>query len=424
MMKLTAREIATARYGVHADGDGLYLQVSKTGAKSWIYRYQIDGRRREMGLGSALTVTGPMARALAAEKRALVRGKQKVDPIEVKRQEAAERARAAAEARAKATSFRDVALDYIASHKAGWKNAKHGDQWVNTLTTYAFPKLGDQSVTDITREMVLKVLSPIWTTKTETATRVRSRIELVLGYAKARGLREGENPAVWRGNLDKLLPKPRKVAPVEHRAALPYDRMSEFMEALRTMDGIGARALEFTILCAARSGEVRLAKWQEFDLEAKVWTIPGARMKAGREHRVPLSDAAVALLKGLPHIEGDERVFLGTRRGQFLSDMTLLNVIRRMNKSDRRFIDPRTGGDIVPHGFRSSFRDWHAEVTHYPHELAEMALAHVVGSKVEAAYRRGDMFDKRRQMMNDWAAWCAPRSEPEHVAPVREKVAA
>ena len=299
---------------------------------------------------------------------------------------------------AAALTFRLAGEAYIKAHREGWRNEKHADQWTNTLTTYAYPKIGHLLVQDVELPQVLAVLEPIGTSKTETASRVRGRIEAVLDWATARGHREGLNPARWRGHLDKLLPKPSKVARVEHHTALPASEMPSFMAALRRQPGAGARALEFAILTAARSGEVRGATWQEIDLDAGVWLIPGDRMKAGREHRVPLSPEAVALLKALPKHGETDLVFVGAKGGQ-LSDMTLLAVVRRMK------------APCVPHGFRSTFRDWAAEHTNYPSEMAEMALAHTISDKVEAAYRRGDMFEKRRQMMADWAAfWRGSRS--------------
>ena len=289
------------------------------------------------------------------------------------------------------------------AHEAGWKNAKHAQQWRNTLEAYAYPVLGDLLVRDVQKEHVLEVLRPIWTTKTETAVRVRSRMELVLSYAMQAGYRpEGLNPARWKGGLDKLLPKPGKVAKKEHFAALPVAEVGAFMERLRAAEGMGARALEFAILTAARSGEVRGATWAEIDLAAKVWTIPAARMKAGKEHRVPLSDVAVELLGKVPAGKPDAFVFPAARGGQ-LSDMTLAAVLRRM------------AVPAVPHGFRSTFRDWASERTAYPAEVAEMALAHTIDNKVEAAYRRGDLFEKRRLMMADWAQFLSKIERPAEV---------
>lgn len=404
-MALKAKQIEHAKEGMHADGGGLYLRVQASGAKSWIFRFQLKGRRREMGLGTLDEKAPPEARAAAAEKSALVR--KGIDPIEHRD------AVAAKDEAAKLDTFSAVSADYIASHKAGWKNAKHVAQWTNTLATYADPFIGSKPVGAISTEDVLKILKPIWQEKTETASRVRARVELVLSYAKANRMREGENPAAWRGHLDALLPKPAKVTAVRHHPALPYARMAEFMAALRLMPGAGAKALEFAILTAARSGEVRLATWSEFDMNAKVWNCPAARMKAKRAHRVPLSEAAVRFLEALPRVDKNPYLFQGERDRKPLSDMTLSAVIRRMNedKDPVPWVDAK-GAQIVPHGFRSTFRDWAAEVTSYPGEMVEMALAHAVGNKVEAAYRRGDMFEKRRALMDDWAKWCISHAPP------------
>lgn len=380
--------------GTHFVGGvaGLALRIKDTGAKSWVLRATIGSKRRDYGLGGFPDV--PLAAAREAAREARMKIKAGIDPVEETR-----KARSALKAsQAVALTFRRAGEAYIKAHSEGWRNEKHADQWTNTLATYAYPKIGDLLVQDVQLPQVLAVLEPIWTTKTETASRVRGRIEAVLDWATARGHREGLNPARWRGHLDKLLPKPSKVARVEHHTALPASEMPSFMAALRGQLGAGARALEFAILTAARSGEVRGATWREIDLDAGVWLIPGDRMKAGREHRVPLSPEAVALLKALPKHGETDLVFVGAKGGQ-LSDMALLAVVRRMK------------APCVPHGFRSTFRDWAAEHTNYPSEMAEMALAHTISDKVEAAYRRGDMFEKRRQMMADWAAFCAAGSK-------------
>jgi integrase len=287
-------------------------------------------------------------------------------------------------------SFSKVAEQYIAQHEAGWKNPKHAAQWVTTLSTYAFPVIGSVTVASVDTPLVLKVLEPIWTEKTETASRLRGRIEVILDYATAKGLRDGPNPARWKGHLALTLPARRKVAPVQHHAAIPVLEMPAFMKQLRGMDGVSARALEFLTLTAARSGEVRGMIWGEVDLKNKLWTVPASRMKAKREHRVPLSDAAWLILESIKRVNGVNLVFPGTRGGA-LSDMSLTAVMRRM------------GVEAVPHGLRSSFRNWTAEMTSYPNEVAEMALAHTVSSATEAAYRRGDLLEKRRPMMTDWA---------------------
>ncbi|WP_199873492.1 site-specific integrase [Ideonella sp. A 288] len=375
--------------------DGLALQVTAGGARSWVLRVTINGRQREMGLGSFPTVTLAEAREKARSHRALV--EQGTDPIS---QRASARSAAAAKQSTQQT-FSAVAMKYIAQHEKGWKNAKHGAQWSATLQAYAEPVIGPLLVSDVTTAHVIKVLEPIWTTKTETASRVRSRIELVLDFAAAHGLREGPNPARWRGNLDAALPKASKVANVQHHAAVPVSEMPKFMARLRLRAGQGARALEFAILTAARSGEVRGMTWAEVDLAAMLWTVPAQRMKGGREHRVPLSAPAMALLRALPAGEPDKLVLPGLRGP--LSDMSLTAVLRRM------------GVDATAHGFRSSFRDWTSEHTNYPSEVAEMALAHTVANKVEAAYRRGDLFERRVLLMAEWAAFLQA-GDPKHEA--------
>jgi len=376
--------------GLHFVGgvQGLAMQVTAGGARSWTLRIVIGGKRRDMGLGSYPGVLLAMAREKAREAREHVR--QGVDPIE-RQQTALSALRAAVAA---ALTFRECSVAYIKAHEAGWRNAKHGQQWRNTLAQHADPVLGQLMIRDVALPHVLAVLEPIWRTKTETASRLRSRIELVLDWATARGYREGLNPARWRGHLDKLLPAPSKVAKVDHHPALPVGDVSAFIHRLREAEGTGARALEFTILTAARSGEVRGAVWSEIDRGAKVWTIPGERMKAGREHRVPLSPAALALLDALPRTAGTDLVFPAPRGGM-LSDMTLTAVLRRMDVP------------AVPHGFRSTFRDWAGERTRHPREVIEHAMAHRVGDAAEQAYARGDLFDKRRVLMADWAKFLA-----------------
>lgn len=363
--------------------DGLALQVTASGARSWVLRFAVAGKQREMGLGSFPTVTLAEAREKARHHRAQVM--EGVDPILSRR---AVVSATTAQRNAQQT-FAEVAALYIAQHRKSWKSEKHGAQWAATLQTYVEPVIGALFVGDITVAHVIRVLEPIWTSKTETATRVRSRMELVLDFAAARGLREGLNPARWRGNLDAALPKASKVSKVAHHVALEVGRVGLFMSQLRNQPGMGARALEFAVLTAARSGEVRGATWSEIDLSAALWTVPADRMKSGREHRVPLSGPAVTLLRSLPSGAADQLVYPGMR-GQ-LSDMSLSAVLRRMKVA------------VTVHGFRSTFRDWVAEHTQHSNEVAEMALAHAVGDKVEAAYRRGDLFEKRVALMNDWA---------------------
>jgi integrase len=364
---------------VLADGGNLYLQCS-LGAdgsvrRSFTFRYEIDGRRREMGLGPLHTIGLSEARDRARTLRQqLLDG---IDPLTARR---AERQSAA-----KAVTFKQCADAYITAHRAGWRNPKHADQWVSTLATYAEPVIGAVPVQEVDVALVLKVLEPIWAKVPPTASRLRGRIEAVLDWAKARGYRAGENPARWRGHLDHLLPKQSKLKKVKHHAALPYDELPGFMVALRRQEGIAARALEFLIYTAARSGEVIGATWDEINFIDKGWTIPGNRMKSGREHRVPLSPAAIALLKALPH--DSEHIF-------DCGKTSLLEVTRRMQV------------DCVPHGFRSSFRTWAAERSNFPRDVIEAALAHVNADKVEAAYQRGDLFEKRSRLMQAWAEYC------------------
>ncbi len=394
--KLTVRGVAAEdRPGMYSDDRGLYLQVARGGSKSWIYRFMLRGRSRDMGLGGIDVVTLAEARDSALEARKLV--KAGIDPIENR---SARRAQQQAVDAASARTFRDCAENFITSHEKGWRNPKHRAQWRNTLATYAFPVFGDVPVDAVNTAMVTEVIEPIWATKTETATRLRGRIEAILDWAKARGYRTGENPARWRGHLENLLPKASKVRKVKHHAALPYEDIAAFTKALRGRDGVAAYGLEFVILTAARPGEVTGARWDEVNLEKAVWTIPGDRMKSGDEHRVPLSPSAVAVLREMEKVRMSDFVFPGQRDGQPLWTDALRRLLERMGHAG-----------LTTHGFRSTFRDWAAERTAYPGEVAEAALAHTVGNKVEAAYRRGDLFDKRRKLMEAWAAYCD--QEPE-----------
>jgi integrase len=366
--------------------DGLALQVTASGARSWVLRLAVSGKQREMGLGSFPTVTLATAREKARAFREQVA--TGADPIASRHATAS----ASAAERLAQKTFAEVAAQYIAQHSASWKNRKHSAQWTVTLQTYAQPVIGALLVRDITAAHVIRVLEPIWASKTETATRVRSRIELVLDFAAARGLREGLNPARWRGNLDAAFPKASKVSKVQHHAAVPVNAVAVFMKQLQAQAGMGARALDFAVLTAARSGEVRGAAWAEIDFDKALWTVGAQRMKSSREHRVPLNAPALNLLKTLQASidhQPTDFIFPGTRGP--LSDMSLTAVLRRMKV------------DATAHGFRSTFRDWAAEFTAHPNEVAEMALAHAVGDKVEAAYRRGDLFDKRVALMADWA---------------------
>jgi integrase len=397
MGRLSARTIQTQTDpGFYPDGDGLYLQVTKSAetgpvAKSWVFRFQLNGKRREMGLGSAKAVTLKEAREKAEAARKLVTAK--IDPIEHKKTEAdAESERAAA-----ATTFKQAADAYLGTNSDDRGNLKHWKQWGSTLKTYAYPAFGNTAVCRIDTGLVLRAIEPIWRTKPETASRLRGRIETILNAAKVRGWRSGENPARWRGHLDQLLPPKSKIAKVRHHASMHHAELSSFWPRLQVSDGIGARALEFVILTAARSGEVRGATWDEIDMERALWTIPARRMKGGREHRVPLTDEAIALLKKMRAISTGALVFEGTRRDRPLSDMTLTAVLRRMKL------------EVTPHGFRSSFRSWAAE-RGYPDNLAEAALAHVAGDKVVQAYQRSDLLEQRRAMMQVWALFLGTKT--------------
>lgn len=391
--------------GMHAVGGipGLYLRVSDPPtARSWIMRYSFGGRRRDMGLGSYPELTLEEAREMVREKRKLVRAG--TDPLEHRR----DLKQTARREDAKRVNFKQCMDDFLAAHEAGWKNVKHSQQWRNTLETYACPTIGKTPVAEVDTDLVVQILKPIWYTKTETASRVRSRIEQILDYARVQGYCSGENPARWRGHLDKLLPARSKVQKVEHHAALPYDQVGAFMVELRKQDGMGARALEFAILTACRSGEVRGATWQEINMEERVWIIPPDRMKAGREHRVPLTDNLLSILEEIPRFGESDIIFQGMRGGA-LSDATMTATLKRMSRTD-----------LTAHGFRSTFRDWAAEQTAYPAEVVEMALAHTIGNKVEAAYRRGDLFEKRRLLMSDWSAYCNDATPKGQIADMGE----
>lgn len=381
------------RPGVWADGRGLYLQVIETGAKSWLYRFKHYDRERWMGLGPYPDVSLAAARAAALRCRELRR--QGVDPIEQRRAEQA----AARVAAAKSLNFRSCASAYVAAHKAGWRNPKHAAQWTSTLDTYVHPVMGDLAAADIDTALVLKVLEPVWSAKPETATRVRQRMEAVLDWATARGYRTGENPARWRGHLDKLLPKRSKVQRVQHHVAMPYADIPDFFAALRSRRTWSARALCFTILTAARSSEVRGAAWSEVDLANGVWTVPAERTKAHRPHRVPLSHLARAVLREAREARTGDcvLVFPGERHGRPMSE----NTMRKYLQEDMGY------AELTVHGFRSSFRDWAGERTNVPREVAEAALAHVVRDKTEAAYARGDLFDRRRKLMEAWSRFCS-----------------
>lgn len=403
--RLSSRKVENAPLGMHADGGGLYLQVTpgpnEAIRRSWIYRYAVGGREHHMGLGSLADIGLAAARQKAADARKLRLAGQ--DPI------GARKASKASAAKAAATSMTfDACRDaYIAAHRSGWKNPKHPKQWENTLTTYASPIIGSVFVRDVDTSLVTQVLEPIWTTKPETASRVRGRMERILDWAKVRGHREGENPARWRGHLDHLLAPRFKVRKVQHHPALPYADLPAFLKRLRGQGGVAARALEFTILTAARTAETVGAGTAE--IGDRLWTIAGARMKGGREHRVPLCERALALIGELAPLRGQGRfVFPGERADRSLSNMAMLQVLARMGSDD-----------VTVHGFRSTFRDWAAERTNFPNEVVEMALAHAVSDKVEAAYRRGDLFDKRRRLMDAWADYCEHGQVTADIVPLR-----
>jgi integrase len=382
--------------GLYGDGGGLWLNIGPGGTKSWIYRFMLDGRAREMGLGPLHTIGLSEARDRArAARRLCLDG---IDPIDRRHAERDARRLAAASA----VTFKDCAAKYIAANRAGWRNAKHAAQWDATLAAYVYPVIGALPVGTIDTGHVTRILEPIWEAKPETASRVRGRIEAVLDYAATHRWRTGENPARWRGHLENVLPKRSKIAKVEHHAALPWREISGFMVQLAGQPGMAALALRFAILTAGRTGEVIGARWSEIDTTHAVWSIPAARMKAGREHRVPLSEAALAVLREAAELragDGDGFVFPGMKGG--LSNMALLMTLRRMER-----------GDLTAHGFRSSFRDWAAE-TGKPADIAEAALAHTLGSKTQAAYQRGDLLDRRRRLMQQWTEFCGRPAPPE-----------
>ena len=389
----SARSVETVtEIGYHRCDRGLYLQVAGSGTKSWLFRYKspVTGKQREMGLGSLNLVSLASARDIAVEcRRQVLSG---LDPLEergrVKRVRLLEQARS--------ITFQGAAEQCIASKKPEWKNAKHAQQWANSLTTYAYPVFGTLSVSDLDTDLVLKAIEPIWISKAETASRVRQRIETVWDWARARKYVEGENPARLRGHLDKILAKTAKVKRVKHHAAVPYKQIANFITKLRGRKGSSALAMEFMILTAARTGEVRGARWQEIDLTTKVWTIPAGRMKAGKEHRVPLCDRALQILNSMTSNRNpDEFVFPGWKAGTGLSDGAMLALLRKMDV-----------GPYTPHGFRSTFRDWAAEEAHqFSNETIELALAHTIKNKAEAAYRRGDQLERRRALMAAWSKY-------------------
>ena len=404
MGKLTAVQVArVTKPGMYGDGLGLYMQVTNAGAKSWIYRYQLNGKKRYLGLGSVSAITLKRARELLAEPRRL--RAEGVDPVERKH---AERS-AARLAAAKSVTFRQCAENYIAAHEHGWKSEKHRLQWRTSLQADAYPVLGSLPVQDVDTSVVLLALRPIWQAKPESASRLRGRIEAILDAAKAENLRTGENPARWGGHLETLLPAPSKLRRVEHHPALGYRDVPAFIRELRTRQGLGARALEFTILTAARTSETLGARWGEIDFPERVWTVPAARMKIEKEHRVPLVPRVLELLHDLHAVRSNDFVFPGRKPGQGLSRVTMLKILTIMDRTD-----------ITVHGFRSSFRDWAAEQTAFPNEVVEMALAHSISTAVEAAYRRGDLFEKRARLMTAWSQYCAQALTSDVVVPIRK----
>lgn len=397
MSALEVRRIQSpGRYSV-GGVDGLMLDVKQTGSKSWVLRATFGNRRRTMGLGSYPDVTLSKAREKARHAREMI--EQGIDPIEEKEKRRRELGGS------RSVSFKEATRRCFEKKSTEFRSRKHAQNWISSIETYAFPVIGKMSVSDIDLPDILAVLEPIWQEKTETATRLRQRLEYILNWATVSGYREGDNPARWSGHLDAILPKPAKVKKVKHFPALPWKVLPAFMVELRKRQGMAARALEFLILTATRSGEVRLATWDEIDFENRIWTIPANHMKAGKEHRVPLSDDAIALLEALPRFEGSPYVFPAPRGGA-LSDMSISAVCRRMKI------------DAVPHGFRSTFRDWCAESTNYPREVAEMALAHSIGNAVEAAYRRGELLEKRRHLMEAWARFCRQEAMSDKVIPI------
>lgn len=400
--------------GQHAAGGGLYLKVSGEGKGSWLYRYKVDGKTSRMGLGSTDAVTLAQARVIAAEQRALIA--QGFDPLAFRKEKALL-------AISDVVTFDMVAAGYIEAQCASWTNAKHAQQWTNTLATYASPVIGHLAPADITTEHVLTILKPIWNVKKETASRVRNRIELVLNAAKARKLREGENVAAWRGHLDLLLANHKK-NDRRHHPALPWPQAGKFWQVLDEMNDTGAQALQLTMLTALRTGEVLGANWSEFDLSTNIWTVPAQRMKAKKEHRVPLGSAALALLAKLPRVESG-LLFEGRTVGKPASNMLMLMKVRRMDeakhKKDAIGWRDESGQTITPHGFRSTFRDWAAESTSFENIVVEQALAHTIGNAVEAAYRRGDLLERRRELMEHWGEYVT-RPNASNVLQIRKSI--
>ena len=388
--RLSAKRVENLKKpGLYADGGNLYLRIAPGGSKGWIFRFTLHGKTRDAGLGSFPTISLATARDQAEKlRKLLIDG---IDPIEARK---AERAAVRAESE-QAVTFEECARAYISSHEVGWRNEKHGAQWRSTLKTYVYPVIGQLPVKAVDTTHVMQILEPIWRSKSETASRIRGRIEVILSWAKVRGYRDGENPAQWRGHLDHLLPAKGKVRRVIHHPALPYPEIPAFMKLLREQEGFAARALEFLILTASRTNETLRATWDEIDWDLALWTIPAERMKGGRDHRVPLTSRALQLVSEMSDIKLNEFVFPGMKPGRPLSDMSLLMLLRRIGY-----------GHVTAHGFRSTFRDWTAECTSFSGDAAELALAHAVPNPVEAAYRRRDMLAKRQQLMSEWGQYC------------------
>jgi len=408
---LTPLAVKNAKPGRHADGGGLQLLVKDSGARSWVFRFMLKGKSRDIGLGPAAGAGAiPLAKARDLADALRVKVKAGIDPLAERERDAAEALSAAQAAMVAGVTFKAMAETHIAANKESWRNPKHRQQWENTLKTYAYPVFGDLPVAEVDTPHVLKVLEPIWREVPETASRLRGRIETVLDSAKARGYRQGENPARWRGHLAQILPARTKLSRGHHKA-MPYDAIPAFVEQLQKREAVAALALEFVILTAARTGEVIAADWSEVDLVKAVWTVPAERMKAGKEHRVPLSPSALEILEKTKRL-GGKYLFPGTQSASKLSGMAMAMLLRRMKQ------------DVTVHGFRSAFRDWAAECTGYSHEVAEMALAHTIGNAVERAYRRGDLFDKRRRLMADWGDFCAGKMQGSAtVVSIRQDVA-
>lgn len=374
--------------GKYSVGDGLYVVIKKQGSKSWIYRYTVHGKQREMGLGPTDEVTLAEARDIASDNRRLIRNG--IDPI-AKRDQEMMRLRVET---ARTITFRECSLEFIESQRSAWSNQKHIKTWEGSLQKHVFPFIGDFPIKEVSKDLVVRVLKPIWNSRTETASRIRARIERIISYASAMGYRTGENPASWKGNLDHIFPHQTKVAPVSHLPAVPIDETPEIFKALNGNDTV-LKALQFLILTASRTGQTIAAEWSEINLYEKTWIIPAERMKSRREHRVPLSTQALEILNSMSSRTQNRFIFPGRIGGRHISEMSFLMTMRRLGRSE------------VPHGFRSTFKDWASERTEYPNEVSEMALAHVVSNKVEAAYRRGDLFEKRRSIMQDWADFCS-----------------